>query len=60
MRFPGVEKAQSELKKRGFMVHYREAYQGLRISPHFYNTVDEIDQLMKTLGELSHEFRGQS
>jgi kynureninase len=53
VRFPGVERAQAELKRRGFRVHYRDAYQGLRVSPHFYNTLEEIDHLMATLGELA-------
>jgi len=53
VRFPGVDKAQGELKKRGFLVHYRESYQGLRVSPHFYNTLEEIDSLMMTLGEIA-------
>jgi kynureninase len=54
VRFPGIEKAQPKLKEKGFLVHYREAYQGLRISPHFYNTLEEIDSLMKTLSSLRH------
>jgi kynureninase len=53
VRFPGVEQAQGELKRRGFFVHYRDSYQGLRVSPHFYNTLEEIDSLMECLGELS-------
>jgi len=55
VRFKGIEKAQALLEKRGFLVHYREAYQGLRISPHFYNTMEEIDSLMNALGEISKE-----
>jgi kynureninase len=52
VRFPGVERAMHELKARGFAVHYRESYQGLRISPHFYNTLEEIDALMESIGEI--------
>jgi kynureninase len=57
VRFPGIEKTQSILKERGFLVHYRDSYQGLRVSPHFYNTLDEIDRLMQTLGEISKQVR---
>jgi kynureninase len=53
VRFKGVETASPILKEKGFLVHYREAYQGLRISPHFYNTIDEIDGLMKELGTIA-------
>jgi kynureninase len=33
------------LKARGFMVDYRPPV-GVRLSPHFYNTIDEIDAVM--------------
>ncbi len=33
------------LKARDFVVDYRPGV-GIRISPHFYNTIDEIDRLM--------------
>ncbi len=57
VRFPGVQKTQPLLKERGFLVHYRDSYQGLRVSPHFYNTLGEIDALMKALGEIAKEVR---
>jgi kynureninase len=51
VRFPGVEAVQTKLKERGFLVHYRDAFH-LRIAPHFYNTIEEIDGLMQAIGEL--------
>lgn len=60
VRFAGVERAQGWLRERGFQVHYRESYQGLRISPHFYNTLGEIDELMNAIGQLTGETRGHS
>lgn len=49
--FDGVEKIQDYLKKKGFLVHYRPAFH-LRIAPHFYNTLDEIDAFMKAVAEF--------
>jgi kynureninase len=39
------------LKARDFLVDYRPGV-GIRISPHFYNTMDEIDRTMATLAEI--------
>lgn len=57
LNFKGVEKAQAALKERGFLVHYRTAYQGLRVAPHFYNVESEIDGLIEAIEELT---RGES
>jgi kynureninase len=39
------------LKARDFLVDYRPGV-GIRISPHFYNTMDEIDRTMAALAEI--------
>ncbi|MBI3494199.1 MAG: aminotransferase class V-fold PLP-dependent enzyme [Acidobacteria bacterium] len=39
------------LKARDFLVDYRPGV-GIRISPHFYNTMDEIDRLMADLAHI--------
>lgn len=52
VRFPGVEGSQSLLEKKGYLVHYRPSYQGLRISPHFYNNSEEIDGLLQAIDEV--------
>ncbi len=39
------------LKARGFIVDYRPPV-GIRISPHFYNTTDEVDRIMAEIDEI--------
>ena len=39
------------LKARDFVVDYRPGV-GIRISPHFYNTLDEIDRLMAEMARI--------
>jgi kynureninase len=39
------------LKARNFIVDYRPPV-GIRISPHFYNTMDEIDQVMAEVASI--------
>jgi kynureninase len=39
------------LKARDFVVDYRPGV-GIRVSPHFYNTMDEIDRLMEEMAGL--------
>jgi kynureninase len=39
------------LKARDFIVDYRPGV-GIRISPHFYNTLDEIDRLMAEMARI--------
>ena len=39
------------LKARDFVVDYRPGV-GIRISPHFYNTIDEIDRLMSEMARI--------
>jgi len=40
------------LKARDFIVDYRPPV-GIRISPHFYNTMDEIDRLMAEIASIT-------
>jgi kynureninase len=39
------------LKARDFVVDFRPGV-GIRVSPHFYNTVDEIDRLMAEMADI--------
>jgi len=39
------------LKAREFLVDYRPPV-GIRISPHFYNTMDEIDRIMAEMASI--------
>ena len=39
------------LKARDFIVDYRPGV-GIRLSPHFYNTIDEIDRLMAEMARI--------
>jgi kynureninase len=39
------------LKARDFIVDYRPGV-GIRLSPHFYNTLDEIDSLMAEMARI--------
>jgi len=43
--------ARDALRERGIMVNVRGG--GLRVSPHFYNTADDIDRLFQNLDSLS-------
>ena len=45
---PQGENVTAELLKRGVIVDYRPGA-GIRMAPHFYNTVDEIDHAMHEL-----------
>ena len=39
------------LKARDFLVDYRPAV-GIRISPHFYNTMDEVERVMAEIASI--------
>jgi kynureninase len=39
------------LKARDFIVDYRPPV-GVRLSPHFYNTIDEVNQVMEEIGSI--------
>ena len=46
------EQISKELLKRDFLIDWRPNA-GIRISPHFYNSEDEIDKLMEEINRLS-------
>jgi kynureninase len=48
LRFPEAEQVAAALNARRFFCSYRPA-SGLRIGPHFYNTIEEIDRFMAAL-----------
>jgi kynureninase len=50
--FANAEKAHYELIRRGFVIDYRPGG-GIRVSPHFYNTLDECDAILEQMKELS-------
>lgn len=50
--FPGAERAEAELLRRGFQVDYRPNC-GIRISPHFYTTEEELLSIIPHLVRLS-------
>jgi selenocysteine lyase/cysteine desulfurase len=50
VRCPNGEAARQQLAARGISVSARG--QGLRVSPHFYNTPDEIDRCLAAMSEL--------
>ena len=41
------------LNARDFVVDYRPGV-GIRVSPHFYNTFEEIDRLVSEIGRIIH------
>jgi kynureninase len=48
---PGADKVVRELERRSILVDFRPGA-GLRVGPHFYNTDEEIDLLVSSIGEL--------
>lgn len=46
LRFPGDAEVARRLVARGFICSYRGA---LRVAPHFYNTLEEVDRFMDAL-----------
>ncbi len=51
---PDALQVSRALKARDFVVDYRPGV-GIRISPHFYNTMDEIDRLMTEMARIVEE-----
>jgi selenocysteine lyase/cysteine desulfurase len=48
---PDAQLVSRTLKARNFLVDYRPPV-GIRISPHFFNTEDEIDRIMAEIVEI--------
>ena len=51
---PDALQVSRALKARDFVVDYRPGV-GIRISPHFYNTIDEIDRVMAEMARIVEE-----
>jgi len=49
---PDALRVSRTLKARDFIVDYRPPV-GIRISPHFYNTMDEIDRVMAEMAAIT-------
>ncbi len=52
LNIPNAQAVERELLKRNFLVDYRPNA-GVRVSPHFYNTDQEIDDLIRELSIIS-------
>jgi kynureninase len=50
--FDGAEEAHHELIRRKFIVDYRPEA-GIRISPHFYTSDEEIEAILQEIRKLS-------
>jgi len=48
---PEAERVSRTLKSRDFIVDYRPPV-GIRMSPHFYNTIDEVDRIMAEIVDI--------
>jgi kynureninase len=48
---PDAQLVSRTLKSRDFLVDYRPPV-GIRISPHFYNTMDEVDRIMAEIADI--------
>ena len=53
---PNAQEVCKELLKRDVLVDFRPKA-GVRFSPHFYNTMEEIDRAMVTVDEILSEMR---
>jgi len=49
--FEGANKAEHKLIERGFIIDYRPGG-GIRVSPHFYNTIDEINAIIDAMKNI--------
>jgi kynureninase len=54
---PSGNAVADELIRRHVIVDYRPGA-GIRIAPHFYNTEEEVDRAMETLGAIVGELAG--
>ena len=48
---PNGEAVSRELLRRNIIIDYRPDA-GIRVSPHFYNNEDDVDEAMKVLDEV--------
>jgi selenocysteine lyase/cysteine desulfurase len=48
---PDAQLVSQTLKARDFLVDYRPPV-GIRVSPHFYNTADEVDRIMAEIASI--------
>jgi kynureninase len=48
---PDAARVSTTLKARNFLVDYRPPV-GIRISPHFYNTMDEVEAIMEAIARI--------
>ncbi len=53
---PNAQEVCKELLKRDVLVDFRPKA-GVRFSPHFYNTIEEIDRAMETVDEILSEMK---
>jgi kynureninase len=51
---PNAQEVCAELLRRDVLVDYRPLA-GVRFSPHFYNTMEEIDRAIGTVDEILHQ-----
>jgi kynureninase len=54
VNFPGAQKAERKLVDRGLMVDFRPKT-GIRISPHFYTRMDEIERLFDDIDDIQKQ-----
>jgi len=52
--FPNALAISKELLKRNFLIDYRP-HAGIRVSPHFYNTDEEIDELIQEIQRINRK-----
>jgi len=52
LKVPKAEAITAELLRRDFLVDYRPTA-GIRVSPHFYNSDDEIEELVAAIEEIA-------
>jgi len=51
---PDALQVSRALKARDYVIDYRPGV-GIRISPHFYNTMDEVEAIMRELARIVRE-----
>jgi len=56
--FAGSERVHDQLLRRGFLLDWRPG-SGIRISPHFYTTDDELREVMEEIRKLRPKVRAQ-